>query len=355
MKLDAFIHSLSEGLLASGLFRKCEIYASAMRSVFRFCGNEFPPLDVLFTPVFLRDCESYLIRTCCSRNTISFYMSALRSINSRAVDAGLIPPVPGLFACVFTGIEVTRKRAILPETLSHIIVADLSDKPRLQPCRDYLLLAFLLQGMSFIDLAHLRKSDLQGDTIRYYRQKTSTLVEVAVLPDTLELLNRYAGSVHDSPYLLPLVTLTGKEGRRQYQSALHRQNRQLKELAAYLGIADNLTSYSARHSWATIAYHNDVEVSVVGQGMGHGTEQTTRIYLSTFSLDRLREANYITLAAVLRPVVEGAIKNVSPAALEQAKKQYAEARVCLTESKRQRNQLLSPDDRGGSWRYSRYK
>lgn len=353
MKLDAFVRSLSNELLACGLFRKQESYSSVVNSVCRFCGGSSPMLETVFDSIFLRDYENYLIRSGCRLNTISFYMTALQSIHKPAVRAGHLPAASGLFADVFTGIEATSKRAIPAEVLSRIFAADLSGKPRLEPCRDYLQLSLLLQGMAFVDLAHLRKSDVRDGVIRYHRRKTGTLVEVPLLPEAIELLEKYASQAEDSPYLLPLITLSGKAGRTQYNSAIHRQNRQLKAMAAYLGIAENLTSYVSRHCWATIAYHHDVEVGVVSQGMGHGAEGITRIYLSRFSGDRLMEANRIVLAAILQPIVEGRIKDISPEKLNQATKQYNKVKTYLIKSKRTGS--FSEAKRTGTRRQSWYK
>lgn len=252
-------------------------------------------------------------------------MGTLRSIYAEAVSAKLIPTVPRLFDDVFTGVDPTSKRAAVPEVIARVLTADLSGVPRLEPCRDYLLLSLQLQGMSFIDLAHLRKSDVQGNMICYCRRKTGTPVQVVMLPGVQAVFDKYAERVVDSPYLLPLVNLDGEAGYRQYQSALHRQNRQLKDLAAYLGIQENLTTYVTRHTWATLAYHNGVDVGVVSQGMGHHTEEITRTYLASFTQDRLTEANYVVLCAILRPVFEGKIGSVSPEVMASLRSQANEA------------------------------
>lgn len=314
---------LSGSLFATGHYRKSRSYVSLLNSVTGFCPDPRLSLAAVFTRSFLRDYEVHLCHRGCHPNTISFYMGVLRSIYDEAVSAGYLPFTPNLFVDVFTGTVPTVKRAVAPQVIARILTADLSGVPRLEPCRDYLLLSLHLQGMSFIDLAHLRKCDIQGGVISYRRRKTGTLVQVPLLPEAQAILDKYANRVEDSPYLLSLVTLTGADGYRQYQSALHRQNAHLKEFAAYLGIKENLTTYTSRHTWATVAYHNGTEVGVVSQGMGHGAEGTTRIYLSSFAHDRLLVANYVVLGAILRPVLEGEIKDVSLEVMAKVKQQAA--------------------------------
>lgn len=120
------------------------------------------------------------------------------------------------------------------------------------------------------------------------------------------------------------------DGRRQYQSALRKHNRQLKSLAAYLGLKENLTSYLARHSWATIAYHSGVEVSLVSEAMGHHTEEITRVYLSSFEHKRLAEANRIVLNAILRPVRKEWVEPVS--STPDSQNEYCEGMIRPTQT-----------------------
>lgn len=333
MNLPQFVNSLSVDLLAAGRYRKCRAYESLLNSLSRFRSTSSLSLKTVFSRSFLQNYEVFLSHSGCRRNTSSFYMSALRSLYGQAVEARLLPFDYGLFDGVFTGIESTEKRAVTPEVIARILTADLSDVPRLETCRDYLFLSLQLQGMPFVDLAHLRKSDFHDNAIHYCRRKTGTPVQVAVLPEVKDIFDRYADKVTDSPYLLPLVNLEGKDGYRQYQSALHRQNRQLKELAAHLGIQENLTTYTGRHTWATLAYHNGVDVGVVSQGMGHHTEEITRTYLASFSQNRLVEANYIVLSAILRPILEGQIKDVCPEKMEYVIRQAKEATDYLSKGK----------------------
>lgn len=301
MRFSTFVHSLGSKLIAGGYYRRFETYIYAVNSITRFHGGE-AKLKAVFTREFLRDYHDFLIRSGCDTNTIASYIATLRSIARQAAAAGKIDSATSPFDHIRTRVVPGAKRALHPGLLGRVFTADLSAKRRLEPCRDYLILSVMLQGISFVDLAHLRKSDVQGNVISYSRSKTGSSIQIPISPGIRKILAKYAEQTADSSYLLPIITLTGPEGYKEYKTAIHRQNRQLKELAAYLGIKENLTTYSFRHSWATIAYHNGVEIGIVSQGMGHQQEKTTRTYLAPFDIEKLDEANQIVLRTILKSV-----------------------------------------------------
>lgn len=321
MKTLDFVNSLSAGLIAAGRYRRLESYYSVLRSVARFRGSTILTLKLVFTRNFLCAYRDYLLQQGCKQSTITSYVSSLHSIYSRAVEVELLPYTAGLFDGLSARVAPSVKRALPAELLARILAADLSLLPHLEVCRDYFMLSLLLQGIPFVDLAHLRKNNISGNTVHYYRKKTGGEVRVALLPEAKAIFAKYADQVKDSPYLLPLITHSGEEARRQYKAAIHRQNLHLKKLAAYLDIEDNLTTYVARHSWATTAYHNGVGVGVVSQALGHQAEGVTRVYLANFRNDRLIEANQTVLNAILKPIIEGRITDVRPEIKEQVKQQ----------------------------------
>jgi len=327
MRSDKFIHSLSGKMLACGRYRMSETYCSILHRLEMYCDYRLPALDGVFSPGFLHGFHSHLLLGGLSRNTVSFYITGLRSIYAFAVQEDRLSLDPDLFSSIACGSVPTEKRAVSAETIALLHAADLSDVPRLDRCRDLFMLSFHLQGMPFVDLAHLRKSDIQGNLIAYRRHKTGGTVCVSLIDPARDIFDKYAGEVLDSPYLLPLVTFSGVDGHRQYQSALRRHNRQLKDLGSYLGIKETLSSYVARHSWATLAYHNGVDVGVVSQAMGHHTEEVTRIYLSSFDQQRLAEANHIVLQAILRPILDGRIQRVREGVKEEVVREFGVADV----------------------------
>ena len=101
-----------------------------------------------------------------------------------------------------------------------------------------------------------------------------------------------------SPYLIPIITCPGEDEVRQYQNRIHLINHHLKKLGEELGLSSKLTSYVARHSWASIAKSQDVPVAAISEAMGHTTERTTRIYLKSFENTLVDNANQKVLRAI---------------------------------------------------------
>lgn len=151
--------------------------------------------------------------------------------------------------------------------------------------------------MSLIDIAHLKKSDIRDGYLRYRRQKTGQPIYIRWEPCMQRLVDHYHSE--DSPYLLPLITRSGKNEARQYQSMIHLINHHLKQLGDRLGISSRLTSYVARHSWASIAKSLQIPVSTISEAMGHTSERTTRIYLKSFDNTIIDQANRKVLSVIV--------------------------------------------------------
>lgn len=301
MKLFDLLNSISHCYSSPKDDRTLRAYHSAVQRVTDYCNNPNVRLKQVFTAGFLKGFERRLRVDGLKDNTISCYMNALRSLYREARRLKLVSFIPGLFDDVFTGSAPTEKRALEPDIIARILSVDLSDDSRLALSRDLFVLSFLLHGMPFVDLVHLAKTSIQSDVIVYRRKKTGGTVVVPIHPNARVLLNKYA-SCHCSPYALCLLDPDSLGRSPRYESILRRYNRHLEALSERLGLARKLTSYVARHSWATIAYHNDVRVSVLSEAMGHGTEKITRVYLSSFSYDHLREAGCMVFDAVLLPL-----------------------------------------------------
>ena len=150
--------------------------------------------------------------------------------------------------------------------------------------------------MSLIDIANLKKIDLQGDYLIYFRQKTGQQIRIHWEPCMQELVNKYQKV--DSPYLFSLIAFPGIEEERQYQNRIHLINHHLKKLGEELGLSSKLTSYVARHSWASIAKSQNVPVAAISEAMGHTSERTTRIYLKWFDNTLVDNANQKVLSAI---------------------------------------------------------
>lgn len=263
-------------------------YTSALNSFIRFHGEGELSFDE-FDNKLMCAYECHLKGIGLTPNTISYYMRKLRAVYNTAVDRELtIQRNP--FRHVYTGIAKTKKRAVSLEVMKSLHDMDLRLNPLSEFARDIFLFSFYTRGMSVVDIAYLKKSDLRHDVLSYRRHKTGQQLHIHWESRMQEIVDRHGDP--DSEFLLPLIKPdTGNDHRRQYQNASHLINRRLKKLGAELGLTEPLTMYCARHGWASIAQDNNVPISVISQGMGHDSEKTTRIYLASLDTSVVDKAN----------------------------------------------------------------
>ena len=290
-------------LMKNGQYRTMLHYKATLNSFKRYRGNKDISLSEIDAEA-MRSYEVYLHHTAeVCRNTSSFYLRILRATYNKAVAKGLTPQQHP-FTDVYTGIAQTRKRAIPTESVSRIkrldSVNDLT--PKEEMARDTFLMSFYLRGISFIDLAHLRKSDLKDDYLHYTRSKTGQRLTIRWEEKMQELMEKYQAQTDTSPYLFPFLVDYGvksqdktidkiQEDVRQYHNAEARISYHLRKLGAKIGIKGKLTLYVARHSWATTARDKNIPISVISEALGHHSETTTQIYLNSIKSSAVDDAN----------------------------------------------------------------
>ena len=307
--LFQFMNLLIALLLKNGQYRTSLHYRATLNSFKRYRDNKDIALREIDAEV-MRSYEAYLHHTAeVCRNTSSFYLRILRATYNRAVAKGLTPQQYP-FTDVYTGIAPTRKRAIPTEDVSQIkhleSVKDLT--PKEEMARDTFLMSFYLRGISFIDLAHLRKSDLKEGYLHYTRSKTGQRLTIRWEKEMQELLEKYQAQTASSPYLFPFLVDDGNKSQntidkkedeaRLYHNAEARISYHLRKFGAKIGIKGKLTLYVARHSWATAARDNDISISVISEALGHHSETTTQIYLNSIKSSEVDDANAKILAAL---------------------------------------------------------
>ena len=263
-------------------------YHAALGSFKRFRGDEDITLEAI-DQIMMEDYQEYLKSTGLSSNSISFYMRILRAVYNRAVEQELTKDCKP-FRMVFTGTEKTLKRAISINDIKRIKNLDLSLKPNIEFARDIFLFLFFCRGMSFIDAAFLRKTDVRNGVLTYRRHKTNQVLRIKIINPIKELIDRYSDK--SSPYLLPIIDCSAADVRKQYETALRRINNTLKIIADMVKLPVTLTTYVSRHSWATIAKSKNVPVNVISDALGHESIATTQIYLASIDasvIDRVNE------------------------------------------------------------------
>lgn len=289
-----FMEKIIIRLKQTGKIRTSETYTSTLNSFKSFRKDEDIMMDAI-TPELMEDYQVYLQDRGAIPNTTSFYMRILRAVYQRAVDDELIEQ-RNPFRRVYTGVDKTVKRALPLSVIKSIRGLDLSLSPPLDFARDMFMMSFYLRGMSFIDMAFLRKSDLKNGQVAYRRRKTNQLLTIAWTKEMQLLLDKYPEN--QTEYLLPIITTTGGNERSRYRTVGYNINRSLKKIAEKVGVSIPLTLYCARHSWASAAKAKGIPLSVISEGMGHDSETTTQIYLASLDTSAVDQANSIILESL---------------------------------------------------------
>ena len=275
-----------------GKVRTAGTYQCALNSFERYLNNRGDvPLDEMDSNQMITY-ESWLKGTGVCPNTSSYYMRNLRAIYNRAVSEGLVVQ-RNPFKHVYTGIDKTVKRAVPFKIIKMIKELDLSFEPQLELARDIFLFSFYTRGMSFIDMAHLKKSNLQNGILTYSRKKTGQRLTILWEELMQEIVDKYKDDT--SEYLLPILRYCDINDRKQYKLRAKQIGRGLNKIGLRLELKAPLTFYVARHSWASIAQDRKVSTDIIREGLGHDNEKTTHIYLASISTSQIDRANQIIL------------------------------------------------------------
>lgn len=287
--LSTFIKSIIVQLQQNHQHCTARNYQSTLNSFMRFRGGEDLPLDMMDATI-IQSYEAWLKNQSICRNTSSFYMRILRAVYNCAVEKNLVTQQHP-FRHVYTGIDKTRKRAVDLGMIKSLKQMDLTGKQSQSFARDMFLMSFCLRGISFVDLAKLRKTDIRGGYLYYTRSKTRQSFCVKWEPIMQEITDKYKPQVESSEYLFPILSDDSTFNNNAYRNAQMRIGYNLKAIAKTLGLKENLTLYVARHSWATIARDSNVPVSVISEALGHDSELTTQIYLQSIQTSEVDKAN----------------------------------------------------------------
>ena len=270
-----------------GKARTAGTYQSALNSFERYLNNRGDvSLDALDSNQMIAY-ESWLKGNGICPNTSSYYMRNLRAIYNRAVEQGFVAQ-QNPFKHVYTGIDKTRKRAVSLDVVREIRDLNLTKKS-LVFARDIFLFSFYTRGMSFVDMAFLKKKDLQNGILTYRRHKTGQQLFIKWEKCMQDILDKYP--INETEYLLPIITQRDTDYRKQYTNELHLVNHLLKKIGKQLDLPIPLTMYVGRHSWASVAKSRNVPISVISEGMGHDSENTTQIYLASLDTTVVDKAN----------------------------------------------------------------
>ncbi|HKC69274.1 MAG TPA: site-specific integrase [Bacteroidia bacterium] len=255
------------------------------------------------TPSFLSKYEENFLERGVSLNSIFVFMRTLKTLLNYARKENIIKegynPFKEISFTKYRRVK-TKKRAITKEQIKQIAALQLQAETRLFHARNYFLYSFYNRGINFIDMAFLKWKDIKKDRLTYIRRKTKEQFTIGMLEPAIDILNYYKEIYYDGEdsYVFPILNSTHKTAKSidyRIDRMLKIVNKDLKDIAALAGIDEKLTTYVARHSYATIMKRSGVSTAIISEALGHESEKTTQIYLDTFENKVLDEASMAIL------------------------------------------------------------
>jgi integrase len=273
------------------------IYKGSYNSIKDFSKGR---LNILFSDIdvnWLDRYEKWLRAKGNKETTISLLFRTLRSAYNKAVELKCTSKSNYPFNDFkISKFDVkTKKRAISKDDILRIITVDLSqEKETFEFSRDIFVFSYLGGGINFTDISNLRPDDINENRIQYIRQKTGKKMSFHLVDETIRILLKYNQLAKKTGYLFPILDKRLHKTALQKQNRIHKIlikiNRELKRIAEIAEIKMNLSTYVARHSFATILKNSGVNISLISEALGHSELSTTMIYLDSFENSQIDEA-----------------------------------------------------------------
>lgn len=268
-------------------------YNDALNALIRYRQEvSFKGLDYKF----LEALESNLRKGGCKDSGIRIYMASIRAIYNRAIKRGIIRNSQSPFDVYKVSKLKSKpeKRALTKEQIRLIAKAEIEEGSKMHLARQYFMFMYYARGMNFKDMSELRKEQVQEGVLKYTRSKTGQAFHFKLLPQAMAIIDGFEADTQDSPYIFPILNnfhdTPDRVSNRQHKIG-RMINKEMRQLALELGIKQNVTTYTARHSYATVLKRSGVSTSVISEGMGHQSEQITKSYLDSFESHVLEDAD----------------------------------------------------------------
>jgi len=311
-RLSGYVESMAPDLERANQHRLIRAYRTVASELAKYNKGEDIPLCHI-NACLVKGFEDDIKMRGLQPNTISFYMRNLRAIYNKAVSSRrIVAKTEDPFAGVYTKVKTTAKRALTEEETirMHDIDFDALRSRYAPDSSEYqyieklnyawrlFMFCFQAQGMCFIDMAYLRKTNIKDGICSYYRQKTGQQIVLKVNKGMQHIIDSFAADVRDSLYLFPILKHEGALARKDYESALRTQNRRLKVLSGMAGVDKRVTTHVARHTFATITRGGGLPAGVISEMLGHTTERMTHNYFASLDISQFDQA-YRIIADVL--------------------------------------------------------
>ena len=273
-------------------------YAESHETVYHSLLNFNGHLDIYFSEIdkeWLQKYEAWLRKIGNKENTIGIRFRTLRAVYNIAMEKQFVKPecYPFRSYKVSKLHQDTAKRALTKNDVLDIINYQAQSKK----CRyrqltvDLFAFSYFMGGINFKDIAYLKDENIIDNRLSYIRRKTKQLITLPLQPQAIEIISKYKSA--DNPYLLPILSsqpLTESQQRNRIRQVAKSINRNLKAIGEELNLPIDLTTYVARHSFATVLKRSGVNTSIICEAMGHSSEKVTQIYLDSFENEQVDAA-----------------------------------------------------------------
>ncbi|NDV84588.1 site-specific integrase [Bacteroides sp. 51] len=299
--VHSFIKEIIQMMRLEKRLGNANAYVSSYNSLKEFAKN----LDIPFSDIdfpWLKRYELYLRKRENAENTIGIRFRALRAIYNKAIEMNVVHekyyPFKKFKISKFS--KSTSKRALKKEDIYRIIDLDLKEittyhSPMLYFSKDMFVFSYLGCGINLIDMAYLKYRDIIDNRVCFERHKTGKSISFQLHGVALDIVNKYKSEHYSlEDYIFPILDKDFHETKQQQHDRIRKVNRKmnlsLKKIGEYLQLSIPLTTYVARHSFATVLKRSGVNIALISEALGHTSLSTTQFYLDSFGNEQIDEA-----------------------------------------------------------------
>jgi integrase/recombinase XerD len=289
-----FTHELIVELRLDNKIGNAWVYESTLNALKKF----HPDTNLYFEQIdfqFLDKYNKHLLRSGVKHNTAFFYMRTLRAFYNKAIKHKIVDRNHYPFHDISLKAEKTKKRAINKLLIKEILNLELEVGSSIWHVRNWFMLSFYLMGISFVDLALLSADNVKNGRISYKRQKTGKHYDIKLVPQAVAVIDLYQKQPYG--FILPIInrrTKNDEERLRLIKDRTRLANKYLKRMAVLIETEETVTTYTSRHSWATICKKLGFSIEIIAECLGHEYgNKTTAVYLDSFDQDVIDNANAV--------------------------------------------------------------
>tara|TARA_R110002167_G_scaffold82618_1_gene225371 strand:+ start:187 stop:1437 length:1251 start_codon:yes stop_codon:yes gene_type:complete len=277
-------------------------YGCAKNSIEKY-KNDLTFAEV--TPSFLKKYENWMLTNGKSITTVGIYIRSLRAIyNLQNIDKSVYPFGNGKNKYTIPTSKNTKK-ALTVDEIANIYNYEAEPKSSKEMAKDYWLFLYLCNGMNVKDFCLLKWENIDGNMLSYKRAKTersqkqSKRISVALKPETLDIIKKWGlPSLDKNAFIFPHINtkMNAEQKRAKYKQLTKLINKYMKRIANEIGIDKNVTTYFARHSFATVLKRSGAKIEMISELLGHSSVNVTESYLDSFENEQIQKETDVLTA-----------------------------------------------------------